>query len=66
MAVSAAQEPPRSTVPSGGLLMPSRGLVFTAPDDGDGDNAHGLRFGPSAMIQPDLRVALVLRNHQPQ
>ncbi len=63
MAASVAQEPPRSTVPSGGLLMPSRGLVFTA-SDGDGDNAHGLRFGPSAMIQPDL--ALVLRNHQPQ
>ena len=54
-AVSVAQEPPRSTMPSGGLLMPSSGPLFTAPEpDGDegGDSARGLRFGPSAVIRP--------------
>ena len=45
----------RSTMPSGGLLMPSSGPLFTAPEpdgDEDGDSARGLRFGPSAVIQP--------------
>ena len=54
-AVSVAQEPPRSTMPSGGLLMPSSGPLFTGPEpDGDegGDSARGLRFGPSAVIRP--------------
>ena len=55
MAVSVAQEP-RSTMPSGGgLLMPSRGPMFSAPEpdgDEDGDSARGLQFGPSAVIQP--------------
>ena len=40
-------------MPSGGLLMPSSGPRVAAPNGDDEDNnARGLRFGPSSVIQP--------------